>query len=105
MQSPRIGLVFWLGQCDKENHGWREGPPLTDSLQGCDLLEGLHPPGIFNSNEKRILPSAAIRKRIHSVDWPVYCRLPTAIGKCTSQECHPKPFRDHNADPVKPVSE
>ena len=61
IQSPRIGLVFWLGQCDKENHGWREGPPLTDSLQGCDLLEGLHPPGIFNSNKKeycRLPPSA-----------------------------------------------
>src|SRR5262249_37760091 len=37
--------------------------------------EGLHPPGIFNSNEKRILPSAAIRKRIHFGDWPVYCRF------------------------------
>ncbi|HXM44801.1 MAG TPA: hypothetical protein VN924_26430 [Bryobacteraceae bacterium] len=22
---PRVGLVFWLWQCDKENHGWREG--------------------------------------------------------------------------------
>ena len=27
--SPRIGLVFGLWQCDKENHGWREGLPLT----------------------------------------------------------------------------
>src|SRR5262249_20748028 len=31
MQSPRIGLVFWLWQCDKENHGWREGPPPFDA--------------------------------------------------------------------------
>jgi hypothetical protein len=26
---PRLGIVFRIGQCDKENHGWREGPPLT----------------------------------------------------------------------------
>jgi hypothetical protein len=29
MGSPRVGVVFLLWQCDKENHGWREGPPLT----------------------------------------------------------------------------
>jgi hypothetical protein len=84
-RSPRIGLVFWLGQCDKVNHGWREGPPLTDSLQGCDLLEGLHPPGIFNSNEKRILPSAVIRKPMHFGDWPVYCRFTAPYGKPSAQ--------------------
>jgi hypothetical protein len=27
--SPRVGVVFRLWQCDKDNHGWREGPPLT----------------------------------------------------------------------------
>ena len=27
--SPRVDVVFRLWQCDKENHGWREGPPLT----------------------------------------------------------------------------
>src|ERR1035437_2966921 len=27
--SPRIGLVIGLWQCDKENHGWCEGLPLT----------------------------------------------------------------------------
>jgi len=53
MQSPRIGVVFWLGQCDKENHGWREGPPLTVSWLEFRSVEGLHPPGIFNSNEKK----------------------------------------------------
>jgi hypothetical protein len=25
----RIGLVLRLWQCDKKNHGWREGLPLT----------------------------------------------------------------------------
>jgi hypothetical protein len=76
MQSPRIGLVFGLWRCDKENHGWREGPPLTVSWLEFGSVEGLHPFGIFNSNEKRILPSAALRKRLHFGDWPVYCRLP-----------------------------
>jgi len=25
----RVDVVFRFWQCDKENHGWREGPPLT----------------------------------------------------------------------------
>src|SRR5215467_9687118 len=52
--------------------GWPVTGPLAGPLRSA---EGLHPPGIFNSNEKRILPSAAIRKRIHFGDWPVYCRV------------------------------
>ena len=27
MGSPRVDVVFRLWQCDKENHGWCEGPP------------------------------------------------------------------------------
>ena len=26
---PRVDVVIYLWQCDKENHGWREGQPLT----------------------------------------------------------------------------
>ena len=26
---PRVDVAFCFWQCDKENHGWREGPPLT----------------------------------------------------------------------------
>ena len=33
MGSPRVDVVFRLWQCDKENHGWREGPPLTVSAK------------------------------------------------------------------------
>jgi hypothetical protein len=69
---PGSDLSSGPGQCDKKNHGWREGPPLTVSLLEFRSVEGLHPPGIFNSNEKRILPSAVIRKRMHFGDWPVY---------------------------------
>ena len=32
MGSPRVDVVFWFRQCDKKNHGWREGPPLTVPL-------------------------------------------------------------------------
>jgi hypothetical protein len=29
MGLPRVDVVFRLWQCNKDNHGWREGPPLT----------------------------------------------------------------------------
>jgi hypothetical protein len=29
MGLPRIELVFRFRQCDKKNHGWCEGPPVT----------------------------------------------------------------------------
>jgi hypothetical protein len=29
MGSPRLNVVFCFWQCDKKNHGWREGPPVT----------------------------------------------------------------------------
>ena len=32
MGSPRVDVVFDLWQCDKENHGWREGPSVTVPL-------------------------------------------------------------------------
>jgi len=32
MGCPPVDVVFHLWQCDKENHGWREGPPLTVPL-------------------------------------------------------------------------
>jgi hypothetical protein len=34
---PRLGIVFRLSYCDKENHGWREGPPRP-SLPSFDPL-------------------------------------------------------------------
>jgi hypothetical protein len=43
--SPRAGVVFRLGQCDKENHGWREGPSLTVPCESFDLLPGPSPSG------------------------------------------------------------
>jgi hypothetical protein len=46
LQSPRVGVVFRLRQCDKENQGWREGPPLTVACQSFDLPAGPSPSGI-----------------------------------------------------------
>jgi hypothetical protein len=43
-RSPRCGLVFCFWQCDKKNHGWREGPPVTVSCQVSICWSGLHPP-------------------------------------------------------------
>jgi hypothetical protein len=51
--SPRVDVVFRLWQCDKKNHGWREGPPLTVPCQILDLLPGLHPPAKSVSNENK----------------------------------------------------
>jgi hypothetical protein len=51
---PRIDVVFRLRQCDKENHGWREGPPLTVLCESFDLLAGPSPSGkvSFKRNKK-----------------------------------------------------
>ena len=43
MGLPRVDVVLRLWQCDKENHGWREGPPLTVLCQSVDLLAGPSP--------------------------------------------------------------
>jgi hypothetical protein len=45
--------VFRLGQCDKENHGWREGPPLTVPCEGFDLLAGPSPSGKVSFKRKK----------------------------------------------------
>jgi hypothetical protein len=44
MGLPRDDVVFRLWQCDKENHGWREGPPLTFPAKVSICWPGLHPP-------------------------------------------------------------
>jgi len=51
---PRVGVVFRLRQCDKENHGWREGLPLTVPCESFDPLAGPSPSGkvSFKRNKK-----------------------------------------------------
>ena len=55
------GLVLRIGQCDKENQGWREGPPLTVPCESFDLLAGPSPSGKVSFKRKRILLCAADR--------------------------------------------
>jgi hypothetical protein len=45
MGSPRVDVVFRSWQCDKENHGWREGPPRVFRAKVSICWSGLHPPG------------------------------------------------------------
>jgi hypothetical protein len=52
-ESPRVDIVFGLRQCDKKNHGWREGPPLTGSLESFDLLAGPSPSGKVSFEQKK----------------------------------------------------
>ena len=52
MGSPRVDVVFRLWQCDKENHGWREGPPRP-SLASFDLLVGPSPSRLSQLQTKK----------------------------------------------------
>ena len=62
MELPRVDVVFYLWQCDKDNHGWREGPPVTVPPKVPICWPGLHPPAKSISNEKRILLSIGGRQ-------------------------------------------
>ena len=58
MGLPRNDVVFRLWQCDKENHGWREGPPLTVPAKVSICWPGLHPPGKISFERKKNTPLA-----------------------------------------------
>ena len=53
MGSPRVDVVFRLWQCDKKNHGWREGPPVTVSLPEFRSAAGPSPSGKVSLERKR----------------------------------------------------
>ena len=55
-----VDVVFRLWQCDKENHGWCEGPPLTVLCQSFRSAgRAFTLPAKSVSNEKRITLCAA----------------------------------------------
>jgi len=56
MGLPRDDVVFRLWQCDKENHGWREGPPLTVPAKASICWPGLHSPGKISFERKKNTP-------------------------------------------------
>jgi hypothetical protein len=70
--SPRVGLVFRFWQCDKKNHGWREGPPETGLAKVLDLLAGPSPSGKVSFDRKKKNTAFRCRPRApHSGHWPV----------------------------------
>jgi hypothetical protein len=71
MGLPRVDVVFCLWQCDKENHGWREGPPLTVPWQSVDLLAGPSPSGKVSSERKKNIAFRRRPRPPHPEHWPV----------------------------------
>jgi hypothetical protein len=71
MGSPRVDVVFRFGQCDKENHGWREGPPLTVLCESFDLLDGPSPSGKVSFQRKKNTALRLCPRVPHSAHWPV----------------------------------
>jgi hypothetical protein len=53
MGSPRVDVVFRSWQCDKENHGWREGPPRPFPAKVSICWPGLHPPDIIRFKREK----------------------------------------------------
>ncbi len=67
---PGSMLSFALWQCDKDNHGWREGPPLTVLWQRASICwPGLHPPvSQFRTKKEYCFPSPVASTQ--SEHWP-----------------------------------
>ena len=68
----RVNVVFRLWQCDKENHGWREGPPVTvlwQSFRSAGRAFTLRQRQFRTKKEYRFAMLAASP---HSEHWPVY---------------------------------
>jgi len=77
--SPRVDVVFLLWQCDKENHGWREGRPLTVAAKFRSET-GLHPPGKVSSERKKNIAFCQFEaNRPYSQHWPVNLRHPEVM--------------------------
>ena len=68
---PRLDVVFGVWQCDKKNHGWREGPPLTVACKVSICWPGLHPPGKVRFKRKKNTAFRCPPRVPHSEHWPV----------------------------------
>ena len=53
MGSPRLDVAFRFWECDKENHGGREGPPLVLSARIAPAGRAFTLPVDSLSNEKK----------------------------------------------------
>ena len=99
---PRLAIVFRLWQCDKENHGWREGPPLTVSAKFRSAGRAFTLPVKSVSNEKRILLSIT-RQDEHSEDRPVIVAFPeNDVSPCRLARVNKRKTPDTEVDEVQP---
>jgi hypothetical protein len=94
-QKVQRDIVFRVKQCDKENHGWREGPPLNVPCQSSVCWSGLHPPGKSVSNKKRILLFRSRRRDLLTTLAGNYALLGDSSGQ------HPG---NRSAAALKPIS-
>ena len=81
MGSPRVDLVFRLGQCDKENQGWCEGPPLDRCLLKFRSAGRAFTLRQSQSRTKKeyCFASVAASPSFHSGHWPVIFGNPEVI--------------------------
>jgi len=93
-----VDVVFRLWQCDKENHGWREGPSRDRSLPSFrSRWPGLHPPAKSDSNEKRIQLCTAGGDPLRTL-----AALKAPLGQCYPTN---SPLQDLCTDGRQPVSD
>ena len=71
MGSPRVAVVFRFWQGDKENHGWREGPPLTVLCQSVDLLAGPSPSDKVSFEREKNTALRSWPRAPQPEHWPV----------------------------------
>jgi hypothetical protein len=77
MGSPRLNVVFRLWQWDKENHGWREGPPLTVPGKVFDPLAGPSPSGKVRFQRKKNTALRRCPRAAHLRHWPIISDQPS----------------------------
>ena len=71
MGSPRVDVVFRLWECDKENHGWREGPPVTVLWQRFRSAGRAFTLGKVSFERKKNTALRCQPRAPHSEHWPV----------------------------------
>ena len=71
MGSPRVDVVFRIWECDKENHGWREGPPVTVLCQSFRSAGRAFTLRLYQFRTKREYCFLSRNASPHSGHWPV----------------------------------
>jgi hypothetical protein len=64
-------VVFRLWQCDKDNHGWREGPPVTVLCQSLRSAGRAFTLRQRQSQTEKEYSFALLAACPHSAHWPV----------------------------------